>query len=171
VRIRTDGSLVSALTLDEGVVAFERPTWSPTRPGTATVTYRVENTGNTILRGPLTVQLDTAFDRKVPVVFRDEVVLLPDAVIEGTASTAAWPTLTFRPEVRIDVPTVDSRGRESTLVVSDIGEPLTAVPWAQLLAVALVLVGVLAAWVVARAVARRLSGGVTPGDSPLEVIR
>lgn len=173
LRIRTNGPLTAQLRLERADLTIRSPRFDPTRPSSAELAVTVRNTGNTILTGPLSVRLDTLFDRKAvlrPSDEDEELVLEPGATWSATVTGSAWPTFALAPEVEIAVPTgvVDEDGEEVRRPIVATGTSRTVLPVAQLTWLVATVAAVAAGWWSARAAARRRAKGTEVPPLALE---
>lgn len=158
LRIRTNGPLAAELTVDRSDLEVRTSRWDPTRPARASLDIVVRNTGNTVMTGPVTVQLDTLFDRKAVLRADDrELTLEPGATYRARVSGSAWPTFALTPEVEMAIPTgqIDDNGDPVRRPISAAATNLTVLPVAHLTWLGVAVIAVGAAWWWARDHARR----------------
>jgi archaellum component FlaG (FlaF/FlaG flagellin family) len=139
INIRVAGELVPAADVPEVSAAYT-PSWNPFAPGILTLSYALENTGNTRLTGIETVSVAGPFAASAPGTQLPEVI--PGSVIEVQREVPAFSFGWLSGAVEIAPEGVGLGAGSVTAITVDFSAP--AVPWT-LYALLLVVAGVVVA--------------------------
>lgn len=135
--LRVSGDIVPAL-VPEGVTASYTPSWNPFAPGTVTVTYTLSNAGNvrlgaeadTTVAGPLGLAATSATSQQREI--------LPGTGGVVTETMAVWPLFFAWGDVDAQPLTVGEDEIDGPLPAAATSFGVWAVPWSQLLLIALI---------------------------------
>ena len=146
IHLRVDGTLTPELTFTE-LDADHSGVANPFAPGSMRLTYRVENTGNVRLRATRTATVDPTWGPTVTAEAADMAELLPgNSYVLTQTVPGVWPGLGTRTQVEL-APyepagvQLDAAPRPAIARTSS-----TLVPWPQLVALVVVIVGAGAWW-------------------------
>lgn len=150
INLRVAGELLPAATLT-AVTASYAPSWNPFGPGTLTVSYRMENSGNTRITGLETVTTGGPFGAASPAVQLGEVI--PGSTIEVTRDIGVFSLGVVAGSVQV-VPEGVGLGAGTVAPIS-VEYSAVAIPWALSVLLLILVTGVGATLLVLRRRTRR----------------
>lgn len=162
ITVRVSGELAPSVAVSDVATSYT-PSWNPFEPGTLTLSYRMSNTGNTLVAGRDDSSASGLFGMvglTVPAVALAEVIpgSTIDVVREIPVAPWGWVsgTITVNPEA------VGLGAQDIAAVTQDYG--VLAVPWTLLVVLAVLAGAAVAAWLLLRR--RRAAAPPMPPVAP-----
>ncbi|QDB78489.1 hypothetical protein FE251_03175 [Georgenia wutianyii] len=123
--------------LGPDVVATYSPSWNPFAPGTVTVDYTLENTGNVRVGADVDVSLAGPFGVGGGAASAEHREVLPGQELTGTVRLEAWPLVVGSGQLVATPLGVGEDELPAQLLPATVDFRVWAVPWSQLLVLAL----------------------------------
>ncbi|WP_152192659.1 COG1470 family protein [Georgenia satyanarayanai] len=137
LHLRVAGEVLAQVTPD--VVASYSPSWNPFAPGTVTVDYTLENTGNIRVGADVDASVTGPFGVGGAEASAEHREVLPGQSTVGSATVEVWPLFLGRGEVVATPLAVGEDEVPAALLPTTTGFRVWTVPWSQLVLLVLLV--------------------------------